>query len=101
MNTRNLILISCLAVALGGCSNMSSTQKRTGGGAAIGAAGGALIGSASGHHWTGAAIGTAVGATSGYLASSRAKKAREKQEGGEADSTEAEEAELRTAQLTA
>jgi uncharacterized membrane protein len=74
MNSRNLILIPCLAIALGGCSNMSTTQKRTGGGAAIGAAGGALIGSASGHHLTGAAIGTAVGAASGYLYDRHQKK---------------------------
>ncbi len=74
MNSRKLILIPCLAVALGGCSSMSDTQKRTGGGAAIGAAGGALIGSASGRHATGAAIGAAIGAASGYLYDRHEKK---------------------------
>ena len=75
MNSRKLILIPCLAVALGGCSSMSDTQKRTGGGAAIGAAGGALIGEmATGQPLTGAAIGAAAGAVGGYLYDRHEKK---------------------------
>lgn len=75
MNARNLILISCLAAALGGCSNMSSTEQRTLSGTAIGTAGGALLGEVlTGQPLTGAAIGAAAGAASGYLYDRHEKK---------------------------
>lgn len=53
-----------LATALAsGCSSMSETQQRTGTGAAIGALGGAVLGTSR----QSAAIGAAVGAAGGYL----------------------------------
>ncbi|MDY0873868.1 YMGG-like glycine zipper-containing protein [Dongia rigui] len=59
-----------LAVSLGACSNMSSTQQRTLSGGAIGAAGGAAIGALSGGSaGMGALIGGAAGAGTGYLLS--------------------------------
>jgi outer membrane protein OmpA-like peptidoglycan-associated protein len=68
-----IVSLSAIAVALGGCANMTETQKTTGTGAAIGAAAGAIIGvaTAGGNKGksaaTGAAIGAAVGAGGGYL----------------------------------
>ena len=57
-----------LAALLAGCANMSSGEQRTLSGAAIGAAGGALIGGmAKGRPMTGAAVGAAAGALGGYL----------------------------------
>lgn len=68
MKTSHIVLACCLAGSLTGCASMSDTQKRTAGGAGIGAAGGALIGGlATGQPLRGAAIGTAVGAVSGWL----------------------------------
>jgi len=68
MKTSNWVLAVCLAGSLAGCANMSSTEQRTLSGAAIGTAGGALIGGlASGRPLTGAAIGAASGAIGGYL----------------------------------
>ena len=63
----NRKLIACCALAgvmsLTACANMSDTQRRTGTGAAIGAAAaGALTG-----EWGWAAAGAAVGAAGGYL----------------------------------
>ena len=68
MNTRKKIMVLCLAVGLGGCANMSDTERRTGTGAGIGAVGGALISSLTGGKaGVGALIGAAAGAGSGYL----------------------------------
>ena len=68
MNARQLMLVTWVAGAMAGCSNMSTTEQRTLSGAAIGTAGGALIGEmATGQPLTGAAIGAAAGAASGYL----------------------------------
>ncbi|MEE4192700.1 MAG: YMGG-like glycine zipper-containing protein [Halieaceae bacterium] len=62
------LMVAVLASSLGACSSMSDTEKRTLGGAGIGAASGALIGElATGQPLHGAAIGAAVGATSGWL----------------------------------
>ena len=55
---------------LGGCANMSETQRTTGTGAAIGAVAGGLLGAATGGGRgaaAGAAIGGALGAGGGYL----------------------------------
>jgi outer membrane protein OmpA-like peptidoglycan-associated protein len=52
-----------VALALGGCAEMSETQKGAGVGAGIGAVAGALIGG----NKQGAAIGGAVGALGGYV----------------------------------
>jgi uncharacterized membrane protein len=68
MKTRNLMLAACLVSGLTACANMSSGEQRTLSGAAIGAAGGALIGQmATGRPLTGAAIGAAAGAAGGWL----------------------------------
>jgi len=58
-----VIACTIAALALGGCANMSETQKGTGIGAGIGAVAGALIGG----NKTGAAVGGAVGALGGYV----------------------------------
>ncbi len=79
MHTTKLALTACLLTGLAtGCSSMDSTEKRTLGGGAIGAAGGYAIGSASGHHAAGAAIGAAAGAASGYLYDRHKKRKGEK-----------------------
>ena len=61
-----LVLITCLT----GCSGMSSTERSTLGGAAIGAGAGAGITAiAGGNPWVGAGVGAAAGGLSGYLIS--------------------------------
>ena len=68
MNIPKQILALCLVTGLAGCANMSDTERRTGSGAGIGAAGGAVIaGLTHGNILGGAVIGAAVGAVSGYL----------------------------------
>jgi uncharacterized membrane protein len=57
-----LLLIAVLALFASGCA-MNETQERTGAGAAIGAIGGALLGTSR----ESAVIGAAVGAAGGYL----------------------------------
>lgn len=56
-----------VAFALGGCANMTETQKTTAKGAGIGAAGGAVIGAVVGGT-KGAVIGAAVGGVGGGIA---------------------------------
>jgi uncharacterized membrane protein len=57
-----------IALVLGACSDMSTTEKRTMTGAGIGAASGALIGElATGQPLHGAAIGATAGAVGGWL----------------------------------
>jgi uncharacterized protein YcfJ len=69
MKTRKKILAVCLLAGLTGCSNMSTTEQRTLSGAAIGTAGGALIGSLNNGRAAGrgALIGAAAGALGGWL----------------------------------
>jgi osmotically inducible lipoprotein OsmB len=69
MNTLiKIAMVMTLLASMAGCSGMSTTEKRTLGGAGIGAASGALIGGmATGRPLEGAAIGTVVGAGSGWL----------------------------------
>jgi osmotically inducible lipoprotein OsmB len=69
MNTASrYLLATVLSLGLGACASMSDTEKRTLGGAGIGAASGALIGElATGQPLHGAVIGTAVGAVGGWL----------------------------------
>ena len=66
---RTVVFSSVLAAAviLVGCAGMSDTERRTLEGGAIGAAGGALIGSFSADAGKGALIGAGVGAIGGYL----------------------------------
>ena len=64
---KTVICIMVVALALGGCSSMSSTQQRVLSGGAIGASSGALIGWAAGSPAAGAAIGGGAGLLGGYL----------------------------------
>lgn len=75
-------LVSVLV--LGGCANMTETQRGTATGAGIGAAAGAVIGAATagGNRGrsaaTGAAVGAGVGALGGYVWSKRMEEQRQK-----------------------
>jgi uncharacterized protein YcfJ len=84
---RKLVFASVLgaAVTLVGCAGMSDTERRTMGGGAIGAAGGALIGSFSGDAGKGALIGAGVGAIGGYLFDQHKKGEQEAYEQGYRD----------------
>ena len=62
-----VILLMVVALAIGGCSGMSSTQQRMVSGGAIGASSGALIGWAAGSPAAGAAIGGGAGVLGGFL----------------------------------
>lgn len=64
----NLIIVTALvgSLALGACSNMTSSQQSTLSGAGIGTAAGVVIGAATGE-WAWAAAGAAIGAGTGYL----------------------------------
>ena len=75
--TLNAVTLA-LSSVLSGCANMDDTQRRTGTGAAIGAAAGAVIGAATASKKDrgkgaaiGAAAGAALGAGGGYLWSKR------------------------------
>jgi osmotically inducible lipoprotein OsmB len=62
-----VICLMIVALALGGCSGMSTTQQRVLSGGAMGASSGALIGWAAGSPAAGAAIGGGAGLLGGYL----------------------------------
>jgi len=64
---RAVALVMALALLLGGCAGMSTTQQRVLSGGAIGASGGALIGWAAGSPAVGAAVGGGAGLLGGYL----------------------------------
>jgi len=69
-----LTSLTCAALFLSGCANMSETQQGTAKGAGIGAVAGAVIGAATGGSKgaaQGAVLGGAVGAGGGYLWSQR------------------------------
>ena len=62
--------LTCAALVMTGCANMSETQQGTAKGAGIGALAGAVLGAATGGSKgaaTGAVLGGAVGAGGGYL----------------------------------
>jgi hypothetical protein len=63
------LLPAALALGLGACAEgqMSPTTQRVGGSAALGALGGAAIGSLSGNAGWGALIGAGTGAAGGFL----------------------------------
>lgn len=67
MRKRTYAIALTGVLVLSGCAGMSDTERRTSGGGVLGAAGGAVIGSFSGHAGEGALIGAGVGALSGYL----------------------------------
>ncbi len=73
------LLALMLALILGACVTMSETQRNTAIGAGAGAAGGALIGKATGSHHAGrdAAIGAGVGALGAYLWSQHMERQRQ------------------------
>lgn len=61
-------LLLAAAAGLGGCSNMNDTQQRLLSGAALGTAGGAVIGAATGGSiLVGGVVGGALGAAGGYV----------------------------------
>ena len=62
-----VICIMVVALAVAGCSGMSTTQQRVLSGGAIGASSGALIGWAAGSPAAGAAIGGGAGMLGGFL----------------------------------
>ncbi len=66
------MVVLIASIALSACSGMNRTQQRALSGGAIGAAGGALLGAATGGSpLLGAAIGGAGGAAMGALTSGR------------------------------
>ncbi|MDI1299905.1 OmpA family protein [Methylotenera sp.] len=77
---RNKIIVSSILVAftLGGCANMTETQKGTAKGAGIGAGVGAVVGAIAGNT-RGAVIGAAVGAAAGGVAGNVWTKRQEEQ----------------------
>lgn len=65
-----VLSLTALALALGGCADMSPTQQGTAKGAGIGAAAGAVLGALGGGSsgaGKGAALGAAAGALGGYV----------------------------------
>lgn len=75
----NIMISSMLAVfVLGGCANMTETQKGTAKGAAIGAGAGAVVGAIAGKG-KGAAIGAVVGGAAGAVAGNVWTKRQEEQ----------------------
>ena len=77
---RSKIVVSSILVAfaLGGCANMTETQKGTAKGAAIGAGAGAVVGAIAGKG-KGAAIGAVVGGAAGAVAGNVWTKRQEEQ----------------------
>ena len=68
MRLRNIIIVALAGIAIGGCSNLNTTEQRVLSGGAIGAGTGA-VGTVitGGCVACGAAIGGAVGAAAGYV----------------------------------
>jgi outer membrane protein OmpA-like peptidoglycan-associated protein len=76
---KKIIVLSVIAAfTLGGCANMSETQKGTAKGAAIGAGAGAVVGAIAGKG-KGAAIGAVVGGAAGAVAGNVWSNKMEKQ----------------------
>ncbi|RZL11090.1 MAG: OmpA family protein [Rubrivivax sp.] len=74
------VSIATLAFAAG-CANMDDTQRKTAGGAAIGALGGAILSSATGGKaGTGAVVGGVAGAIAGNVWSKRMEKQKQAME---------------------
>jgi osmotically inducible lipoprotein OsmB len=64
---KTVLLILVLALLVGGCSSMSTTEQRVLSGGAMGAAGGAVIGAVAGSAALGAAAGAGAGLLGGYV----------------------------------
>lgn len=60
-------LAMAVALALGGCADMSPTEQRVLSGGAIGASGGAILGAIGGNAGLGAVAGGAAGLLGGYV----------------------------------
>ena len=86
MIRKSVASLCVLALAMGGCANMTETQSNTAKGAGIGAAAGGLIGlaTAGGNKGksaaTGAAAGAAIGALGGYIWSKNMEKQKAQME---------------------
>ena len=81
MNHRIAISATAAVLLLGGCANMTDTQRRTATGAGIGALAGAVIGSATGGHaGTGAVVGAGVGALGTYIWSQNMERQKREME---------------------
>lgn len=80
--TRVAGLTSIVALVFAaGCANMDDTQRKTAGGAAIGALGGAILSSATGGKaGTGAVVGGVAGAIAGNVWSKRMEKQKQAME---------------------
>ncbi|WP_245812954.1 OmpA family protein [Nitrosomonas cryotolerans] len=84
-NNKSKILIVTVALlfALGGCANMTETQRGTTQGSALGAGTGAIIGAIAGKGKgaaIGAAVGAGVGAAAGYAWSQRMEEQKRQME---------------------
>ena len=77
---KNIFIITILVIglALGGCSSMSDTERRTLTGTAVGAGAGAAVGAVAGNTAVGAVVGAAAGTAGGYLYD-RHQKSKEKE----------------------
>jgi osmotically inducible lipoprotein OsmB len=64
---KTVVLVMVVALLLGGCAGMSSTEQRVLSGGAIGASGGALVGWAVGSPAVGAAVGGGAGMLGGFI----------------------------------
>lgn len=64
---RTALLILTVALVVGGCSSMSTTEQRVLSGGAMGAVGGAVIGAVAGSAALGAAAGAGAGLLGGYI----------------------------------
>jgi osmotically inducible lipoprotein OsmB len=62
-----VFVLFTFVLTFAGCAGMSRTQQTTLSGAAVGAAGGGLLGAIAGRPLTGAAIGAGAGALGGYI----------------------------------
>jgi len=83
MRTSKLIGLALAGIILGGCANMSESQRGTATGAGVGAAAGAALGAIAGGGKgaaIGAAAGAAVGAGGGYLWSKRMQEQKQAME---------------------
>jgi hypothetical protein len=61
------LMILAFVFTMAGCAGMTHTEKTTAGGAAVGAAGGGILGAIGGHPLAGAAIGAGIGGLGGYI----------------------------------
>ena len=81
MNHRIAISATAAVLLLGGCANMTDTQRRTATGAGVGAVAGAVLGSVTGGSaGTGALIGAGVGALGTYIWSSNMEQQKREME---------------------